>query len=636
MVTVGALVVPSLVSNPLVAAAQDLGDWPVYHQDGLGSGVDPSGTSLTSAAPVWTSASLDGQIYGEPLEEAGIVIAATENNTVYALDASTGAVLWQTHIAAPVPSGDLPCGDISPTVGITSTPVIDPTLGEVFVVDDESTAGNGASHHLVGLDLVTGAILLDTPVDPPGSHPLYQLQRPGLALDDGEVIIGFGGNAGDCESDTNPYHGWLVAVPESGGSMQAFEVASDPGDSQGAIWMGGAAPVIDGSGNIWVATGNSAFTSPSDPYDDSDGVLELSPSLTLEQAFAPSDWYNDNADDFDLGSMVPAILNNGLVFQGGKSQTGYLLSQAALGGVGGQLATATGYCGNDVDGGAAVVGNIVYSPCESGVVATQVSGSPATISVLWQTPTGSGGPPIVAGGLVWTIDDHNGHLYGLDPTTGDPVQSFALGSIANHFPTPSVGDGLLLAASSDQIHAFAAATPLAVITSSLPGGTLRVRYATTLSATGGDTPYRWSLSSGTLPSGIQLGSKGRITGRPRTDGIFTFTVTVVDHKTRTHAQETARQTLSITITQPGPVISYVTPPSGPVTGGTRVIISGANLEGATSVMFGDTAAERFIVNSSGKRITAYSPVGSAGTVFITVETPGGGNALSTTDEFTYP
>ena len=449
-------VVPAASASSAEPHATGFGsEWTVYHQDALGSGVDPSGTSLTPAAAAWTSTALDGQVYGEPLVDNGRVVVATENNTVYVLAANTGAILWSTHIAAPVPSSDLPCGDISPTVGITSTPVIDPTQGEVFVVDDESTSGNGASHHLVGLDLYTGAILLDTPVDPPGSHPLYQLQRPGLALDAGQVLIGFGGNDGDCETGSNPYHGWLVAVPEGGGSMRTFEVAAGAGDSQGAIWMGGAAPVVDNSGNIWVSTGNSAFSSSSDAYDYSDGVIELNSDLDVEQFFAPSTWYGDNGSDLDLGSSSPALMGDGLALQAGKSRTAYVVSQTSLGGVGGQLTSATSYCGNDVDGGGAVSGDDVYTPCENGVVATQVTpGSPPTITSVWQTSTGSGGPPIVAGGLVWTIDNGNGNLYGLDPTTGDPSQTFSLGSVANHFPTPTVADGLLLAPSNNQVHAF--------------------------------------------------------------------------------------------------------------------------------------------------------------------------------------
>src|ERR1019366_2422957 len=119
------------------------------------------------------------------------------------------------------------------------------------------------------------------------------------------------------------------------------------------------------------------------------------------------------------------------------------------------LVSAGSYCGADVDGGSAGVGNVVYTPCQGGVVKTQITpGSPPTITSIWQTSTGSGGPPIVAGGLVWTIDPSNGELYGLDPSAGTASQTFALGSEANHFPTPMVADGLLLAASTNQVHAF--------------------------------------------------------------------------------------------------------------------------------------------------------------------------------------
>jgi hypothetical protein len=615
-------------------------DWTVYHQDLLGSGVDPSGTTLTEAGPAWTSTALDGELYGEPLEEAGLVIAATENDTVYALDATTGAVVWQTHIAAPVPSVDLPCGDISPTVGITSTPVIDPTIvdpdgvGEVFVVADESIDGNGASHHLLGLDLSTGDIVLDQTVDPPGSFPLYQLQRPALTLDQGQVIIAYGGNAGDCESPSAVYHGWVVAVPETGGSLSSFEVADQPGDSQGAIWLGGAAPIVDGSGNIWVATGNSAYESSSDPYDDSDGVLELSPTLALEQSFAPSDWYADNAADRDLSSMTPALLGNGLIFQAGKSQTGYLLSQSALGGVGGQLALASNYCGANVDGGVAVSGDTVYTPCLGGVVATQISSSPPSINVLWKTTTGAGGPPIIAGGLVWTIDLFNGLLYGLNPSTGHAVQWFPLGTIATHFPTPTVADGELLAASADQIHAFVT-DPLAVTTTTVRNGSVFVPYSARLASTGGFAPYLWSVASGHLPAGLTLSSTGTISGTPQASGTSNFTVKVVDENGTTHAPETATQALSITVTQPTPTISRVNPNSGPDTHATMVQITGTALEGATSVYFGATPAHSFTVNSTGTMITTYAPPQSAAPVFVTVTTPGGTSADTVASRFTY-
>ena len=433
-----------------VSLAASANSWTVYHGNGAGTGVDTSGVTFSPAHGAWVSPALDGQLFGEPLEATGRVFVATENDTVYALAANTGAVLWSTHLAAPVPSSALPCGDISPDVGITGTPVIDESRGEIFAVADEY-AGGHASHHLVGLDIYSGALMLDQAVDPAGQNPLAILQRTGLNLSAGDVVFGYGGNAGDCPT----YHGWVLGVPESGGTPFTYEVDSASGESQGAVWMGGAAPEVDGSGNVWAAAGNGSVTSSSGPYDYSDSVFELSPQLARLQYFAPSNWYSDNAGDADLGSASPALLANGTVFQAGKSSTGYLLNQASLGGIGHQL-TSAGVCsGNDVDGGTAVSGNDVFIPCRGGIEDIRTNNSPASISVAWQGKSAVG-PPIVAGGLVWSIGGSTLYAYSPNPgtSTPQPVQSLSVGGEANHFPTPSVGDGLLLAPSTDQVYAF--------------------------------------------------------------------------------------------------------------------------------------------------------------------------------------
>jgi hypothetical protein len=259
--------------------------WTVYHGDAAGSGVSNSVSAVVTSAPAWTSPALDGELYGEPLVFGGDVYVATEDDTVYALSSATGAVAWSTHIASPVPSSKLPCGDISPSVGITGTPVIDPSRNEIFVVADELVNG-GPAHKLIGLSTTSGAIELDEDVDPPGADPANLLQRTGLTLDQGAVVFGMGGNFGDCAT----YKGRVVAVDETGGSPTFFTVDAAAGDNQGAIWMGGAAPTVDGSGDIWVAVGNGSVYSASQPYDDSDSALELSPSLQLLQYFAPTSW----------------------------------------------------------------------------------------------------------------------------------------------------------------------------------------------------------------------------------------------------------------------------------------------------------------------------------------------------------
>src|ERR1700722_7698006 len=113
----------------------------VYHGAADGRGVAGPTGAVNTTTRAWTSPALDGEIYGEPLVSSGRVYVATENNTVYALSAATGAVAWSAHLGSPVPTTGLPCGNITPTVGITGTPVIDQSRGEIFVVADELVNG---------------------------------------------------------------------------------------------------------------------------------------------------------------------------------------------------------------------------------------------------------------------------------------------------------------------------------------------------------------------------------------------------------------------------------------------------------------------------------------------------------------
>lgn len=454
------------LSAPLSAAAsapssQPSGSvsWTTYHDDPGGTGVDPQSAAIDTSGPAWASPSLDGELYGEPLVYGDEVFVATENDTVYALSARNGSVVWSSHLGTPVPSSALPCGDISPTVGITGTPVIDTSRDEIFAVADLYVNGKPA-HTLFGLSLASGKVELREDVDPADVNTAALLQRTGLALDDGQVVFGMGGNDGDC----NSYRGRVIAVPEGGGTPRTFTVDAAPGENQGAVWMGGAAPVIDSKGDIWVSTGNGSVYSAKHAYDDSDGVLELSPSLKLLQYFAPSNWPVNNSRDLDM-STAPMLLPSGQVLLAGKSRIVYLLNGAHLGGIGGQEASLSGrvqsdglgtVCANDIDGGAAVAGMTVYLPCIGGIEAVRATASPPGLRLLWNSGVG-GGPPIVAGGLVWTIG-RNGVLYGLSPATGKVARQVTIGVPANHFPTPSAGDGLLLAACSTNVVAFAASS----------------------------------------------------------------------------------------------------------------------------------------------------------------------------------
>jgi outer membrane protein assembly factor BamB len=431
-------------------------NWTTYHGNAEATGVDPVKTALRPLRRAWTSSVLDGQLYGEPLVAEGRVIAATENDTVYAMAARTGRILWSRHLAKPVPSTDLPCGDIAPNVGITGTPVIDVKRREVFVDADtlvhgpSASGGVEASHRLFGLDLFTGKVELNERAMPDaGEDQLAQLQRPGLALDNGRVIIAYGQNTGDCPGPNGPAHGYVVSIPEQGGPLDYFQIGS--GRDRGAVWMGGSSPVVDPHGDVYVASADGYDLGAGQPYDHSDAVLELSPTMHLKSIFYPADWQKLSADDLDLGTGDP-VLVDGFVLQVGKTDTAYLLRQGHLGGKEGEI-TSHPVCSGDPDGGHAVKNSVVYIPCPNGVTAVKVSTKPPHLRQLWTDNDGAAGAPIIADGLVWTIGGDSA-VHALNPANGKQVASIPFGGSANHFPTPSVGDGLLLLPGTDQVVAF--------------------------------------------------------------------------------------------------------------------------------------------------------------------------------------
>jgi len=441
------------VAVPALASAHSAGpagtpSWTVYHDGPQGRGVAAGVGSVDTAARAWTSPTLNGQLYGEPLVLGDRVYVATENDTVYALSAATGAVVWSTQLGTTVPaSTHLLCSNILPNVGITGTPVIDPARHEIFVVADELKNGKPA-HMLTGLNTTTGQVELSEDVDPPGQPPANLLQRTGLTLDHGHVIFGFGGNAEMCGF----YRGRLASVPESGGTPHFFTTAVEPGDDRGAIWMGGAAPAVGPNGDVWVATGPGTEYSAKRPYDYSDAVLEISPSMRLVQFFAPAQWAVNDGNDLDM-SIEPVLLPDGQVVLTGKNTIVYLLNGKHLGGIGKQEAQVGPVCTTNIDGGSADAGMTVYLPCEGGIVAVKATSSPPALRLLWTAANAGGGPPILAGGLVWTISQ-SGKLYGLDPANGKIRQQTAIGAPANHFPTPGIGAGLLLAPSAQRVVAF--------------------------------------------------------------------------------------------------------------------------------------------------------------------------------------
>ncbi|HEY4226060.1 MAG TPA: PQQ-binding-like beta-propeller repeat protein [Pseudolysinimonas sp.] len=418
--------------------------WTGYHSDQARTGSVMSTPPREPTVVDWTAA-LGGAVYGQPVFAHNRVIAATENNRVSALNAGSGAVEWTVSLGPPLTHvAELAgCGDIDP-LGITSTPAVDLTTGTVYVVGE--VFKNGAVHHqLEGVAIDTGKVLLSESVDPPlpaGENPRTLLQRAGLAIANGRVYIGFGGNAGDCGS----YHGWVVSVKETGPArLQSFEVAAD--GQGGAIWEAGGAPAVDSHGNVYVTTGNANPDPPQggpDPRKYTESVVKLSPGLVPLAAFKDV----VAGGDEDLATGNPVLLPHGLVFAIGKTDVAYILKQSDLS----QVAAIPGVCGSDPDGGPAFdpATDRIYVPCRGGGI-QQLDLATKTVGPKFP---GANAAPLLIGSTLWAALYPNGTLTEVDTTTGAVTQTLAVGSTVPHFVTPSTAGGMLFLGTDRGVVAF--------------------------------------------------------------------------------------------------------------------------------------------------------------------------------------
>jgi outer membrane protein assembly factor BamB len=410
--------------------------WLTYHRDAARTGFDDSSPPIGSVRQAWTSPDLDGAIYAQPLLFEGRLLVATENDSVYALDAQSGNILWQTHLGEPVPRSSLPCGNIDPT-GITGTPVIDPATGLLYAVDFVQPG----RHELVAVDTSNGQVRFRHAADAAGADPLVHQQRAALAISGERIYAAYGGLFGDC----GDYRGTVVGLALDGsGPLLAYRV---PTQREAGIW-GPSGPAVEPSGDLLVATGNSESTSS---FDFGNSVIRLSPDLQPLDSFAPANWLELNAGDVDLGSVGPALLSDGLVFAVGKEGVGYLLDLDHLGGIGGESFSGP-VCGGGAFGGTAAMGSLVFVPCTGGLAALEVGAGPS-FRMLWEAPDFHAGPPIVAGGAVWTVALGSGDLLGFDVRSGRQIFKTALGSVAN-FASPLAAGGRLYVAADRRVVAF--------------------------------------------------------------------------------------------------------------------------------------------------------------------------------------
>ena len=376
------------VAGSAVAALTNLPGVFTYRDDAARDGVNSleyaltPGTVTTASFGKLFSCAVDGAIYGQPLWVANlaingtkhnVVFVATEHDSLFAFDADANPCvqLWSVSLIdaahggstgeTTVPSGvpgylvGLGEGDITPEVGVTGTPVIDPASGILYVVAKSVNASHATFYQrLHAINLASGSEQAGSPVALSATYPgigdggtvdtfnpQTQNQRPGLALVNGVVYI-----AWSAHEDAPPWYGWLMGYTYNGTSLsQAAVFNAAPNGSGAGIWMGGGAPAADSSGNLYVVTGNGTFDAASggSPDDDfGESLLQLSGALAVDQYFTPSDEATDSGGDLDFGAGGAAVLADlpagspvpHLIMCGGKDQTLYVLNRDALGGFG--------------------------------------------------------------------------------------------------------------------------------------------------------------------------------------------------------------------------------------------------------------------------------------------------------------
>jgi hypothetical protein len=347
-----------------------------YHNDNLRSGQNLHETILTQALVQQStfgklfSQPVDGQIYAQPLVLSNlkitgqgthtVVFVATENDSVYAFDGNSNTgkdanPLWHVNFTNPaegvttVPSSDYGTDAISPQVGITGTPVIDPTKGTLYVV--AATKENGTYvQRLHALSVTTGAeqfggpVVISATVKGTGSNssggylafdPFRSNQRPGLLLLNGSIFITWASHGLEGEF---PYHGWVIAYNETT-LKQAGALCITANGDEGGIWQSGGAPAADTLGNIFLLTGNGTFDANTGGTDYGMSYVRISTKGNLKVAdyFTPYNEYLESSEDLDLGSggaLLLPYLGGTYPYLGigaGKDGTMYVVNRNSMG-----------------------------------------------------------------------------------------------------------------------------------------------------------------------------------------------------------------------------------------------------------------------------------------------------------------
>lgn len=527
VVVAGVAVVTLACAGPAEAAAVPV---TTYHYNNLRTGWDQAETLLTPAAVAGSGfgllgqVTLDQQVDGQPLFLPGqqiaggvydVVYVATEGDTVYAIDAHTGAILVSRNLGTPVSVANLPgqCNSNSSTVGIASTPVIDPATGILYVM--ALTAENGTQvYRLHALDDDSLADRVP-PVIVSAAAPLangkviafdaaFQRQRPALLLTSGTVYAGFGSY---CDMGTNVSRGWVLGwqagtLAPLAGKLIDRRSRSPNTYFMSSVWMAGYGIASDDKGALYFSTGNSdpSGSSYGSPVNLSESVIRLSADLTTIQGhYTPSAQPKMDQFDGDLGSggvmLVPPLVPHGpaLAVIGGKWDNLYLLNRDHLSAAPGIYPNSGCWCGPSYFAAADGVGRVVTSMGHN-IQVWRVLTTPSASLVQEST-----GPYVVSGGdpgflttissngttpattIIWAVPhpdtndtNHVVKLMAFDPGQGAaqvfsaPAGSWPYAANADANLVPLVANGRVFVASYGQLsifgltgHALAYKTPAA-------------------------------------------------------------------------------------------------------------------------------------------------------------------------------
>jgi len=357
-----------------VTAASSGTDVVTYHNDVARTGTNPAETTLTPANVNDATFgkigffSMDGLVDAQPLYLSqldipgqgthNVLYAVSEHGSIYAFDADTGATLWQKSMlgSGESASDNRGCGQVTPEIGITSTPVIDRAHGVIYLV---AMSRNGSNYfqRLHALDITSGDELFGGPTTIQASFPgtganssggnvifdpKQYKERAALLLLNGTVYTTW---ASHC--DDSPYTGWVIAFNAT--TLQQTHVLNlTPNGSQAAIWMAGAGPAADSDGNIYFLTGNGSFDTTLDgngfpnegDFGNSFVKLSTSGGLAVADYFTMSNTVSESNADTDLGSggsmVLPDLTDNSnqvhhLAVGAGKDSIIYVVNRDSMG-----------------------------------------------------------------------------------------------------------------------------------------------------------------------------------------------------------------------------------------------------------------------------------------------------------------